>query len=63
MHQPKDTDWLNGYKTKTHMYAAYRRPNSDLETHTDRKQKDGKRYTMWMETNKKPEWKSLLHTK
>ena len=26
---------LNGYKNKTHMYAAYRRPTSDLETHTD----------------------------
>ena len=35
MHQPKDTDWLNGYKTKTHIYAAYRRPTSDLETHAD----------------------------
>ena len=31
----KDTDWLNGYKTKTHIYAAYRRPTSDLETNTD----------------------------
>ena len=31
----KDTDWLNGYKTKTHIYAAYRRPTSDLETHAD----------------------------
>ena len=26
---------LNGYKNKTHIYAAYRRPTSDLETHTD----------------------------
>ena len=26
---------LNGYKNKTHMYAAYRSPTSDLETHTD----------------------------
>ena len=34
MHQPKDADWLNGYKNKTLLYAAYRRPTSDLETHT-----------------------------
>jgi len=26
---------LNVYKTKTHIYAAYRRPTSDLETHTN----------------------------
>ena len=32
---PKDTDWLNGYKNKTHIYAVYKRPTSDLETHTD----------------------------
>ena len=23
MLQPKDTDWLNGYKNKTHIYAIY----------------------------------------
>ena len=33
MHQPKDTDWLNGYKNKTHINAAYKRLTSDLETH------------------------------
>ena len=26
MLQPKDTDWLNGYKNKTHTYAVYRDP-------------------------------------
>ena len=26
MLQPKDTDWLNGYKNKTHLYAVYRQP-------------------------------------
>ena len=34
MLQPKDTDWLNGYKTKTNKYAVYKRLTSDLETHT-----------------------------
>ena len=31
--QPKDTDWLNGYKNKTHKYAVYKKPTSDLKTH------------------------------
>ena len=33
--QPKDIDWLNGYKNKTHIYAVYKRPTSDLGTHTN----------------------------
>ena len=35
LNTPKDTDWLNGYKNKTHTYAVYKRSTSDLETHTD----------------------------
>ena len=31
----KDTDWMNGYKNKTHIYVAYKKPTSDLETHID----------------------------
>ena len=30
-----NTDWLNGYKNKTHIYVVYKRPTSDLGTHTD----------------------------
>ena len=26
---------LSGYKNKTHIYAVYKRPTSDLGTHTD----------------------------
>ena len=26
---------LNGYKKKTHIYAVYKRPTSDLGTHSD----------------------------
>ena len=33
MLQPKDTDWLNGYKNKTRIYAVYKKPTSDLKTH------------------------------
>ena len=36
MLQPKDTDWPNGYKNKTHIYAACKRPTSDLGTHRDK---------------------------
>ena len=36
MFQQKDIDWLNGYKNKTHIYAVYKRPTSDLGTqHTE----------------------------
>ena len=33
MLQPKDTDWLNGYKNKSHIYAVYKKPTSDLKTY------------------------------
>ena len=33
MLQPEDTDWLNGYKKKTHIYAVSKKPTSDLKTH------------------------------
>ena len=33
MLQPKDTDWLNGHKNKTHIDAVYKKPTSDLKTH------------------------------
>ena len=32
---PKDTNWLNGYKNKTHIYAVYKKPTSDLKIHID----------------------------
>ena len=40
--QPKDADWLNVYKNKTHMCAVYKKPTSDLKTHMDWKWEDGK---------------------
>ena len=39
MLQPKDTDWLNGYKNKTHIYAVYKRPTSALKTESERMEK------------------------
>ena len=35
MLQPKDIDWLNGYKNKIHIYAIYKKPTSDLKTHLE----------------------------
>ena len=49
MLQPKHTDWLNGYKNKTHIYAVYKRPALDRGTHKDWKWGDGKRFLMQME--------------
>ena len=33
MLQPKDTNWLKVYKNKTHIYAVYKKPTSDLKTY------------------------------
>ena len=45
MLQPKDTDRLSGYKNKTHIYAVYKKPTSDLKTRR----------------LKVREWKNILH--
>ena len=29
MLQPKGTDWLKGYKNKTHIYAVYKKPTGE----------------------------------
>ena len=55
MLQPKDTDWLNGYKNKTHIYAVYKKPTSDLKPHIDWKLEDGKIYSMQIRSKKKLE--------
>ena len=46
MLQTKYIDWLNGYKNKTHIYAVYKKPTSDLKTHR----------------LKVREWKNIFHT-
>ena len=53
MLQPKDKDWLNGYKNKTPIYAVYKRTTSNLGTHTDWKWRAGKSYFTQMETKNK----------
>ena len=52
MPQPKDKDWLNGYKNKIPIYAVYKRPTSNQGIHTDWKWTAGKRYFMQMETKR-----------
>ena len=55
MLQAKDTDWLNGYKNNTCIYVVYKRTTSDLETYTDWKWGEGKRYSMQIEIKRKLE--------
>ena len=35
MLQSKDTEWLNGYKNKTHIHVAYKRLTLALKTQGD----------------------------
>ena len=60
MPEPKYKDWLNGYKNKTTIYAVYKRPTSNLGTHTDWKWRAAKRYFMQMETKKKKKKKARV---
>ena len=63
MLQPKDTRYLNGYKNKTYIYAVCKRLTSDLETHTNWKREDEKRYSMQMKIKRKPDWQFLYQKK
>ena len=63
MLQPKDTDWLNGYKNKTSIYTVYQKPISGLETYIDGKWEDGKIYSMQIGSKRKLEWQSSYETK
>ena len=53
MPQPKDKDWLNGYKNKIPIYVVYKRPTLKQGTHTDWKWWAGKRYSTQRETKRK----------
>ena len=60
MLQPKDTNWLNGYKNETLIYAVYKKPSSDLKIHIDWKWEDGKIYSMHMWSKRKLELIAIL---
>ena len=51
--QPKDKDWLNGYKNRAPIYAVYKRPTSKQGTHTDGKWTAIELYFTQMDTKKK----------
>ena len=51
----KDTDWLNGYKNKTHIYAVYKKAMSDPKTHIHWKWEDERIYSIQMESKRKLE--------
>ena len=63
MLQPKDTDWLNGYKNKTHIYSVYKKPTSDLKICIDWKWEDGKIYSHANGKQKKAEVAILISDK
>ena len=63
MLQPKDTDWLNGYRNKSHIYAIYKKPTTDLKKHIHWKWEDRKIYPMQMESKRKLEEQSSYQTK
>ena len=45
-------EWI---QNKTHTYAVYKKPTSDLKTHIDWKWKDGKIYSLQMGSKRKLE--------
>ena len=59
MPQPKDRDWLNGYKNKTRIHSVYKKPTSDLKGHermgnifhANEKQKSSNEYQSSYQTN------------
>ena len=63
MAQPKDKDWMNGYKYKTPIYVVYKRPTSKQGTHRDWEWRAGKRYSMQIGTKRKQELGILISDK
>ena len=55
MLQQKNTDWLNGYKNKIHIYAIYKKHTSDTKIYIDQKWEDGKISSMQMGSKTKLE--------
>ena len=60
MLQPKDIDWLNGYKSKACINAIYNRPTSALEDTSRLKVRGWKKVFYANENQKKVEKQSIL---
>ena len=56
----RQIDWMDK-KTKTHIYAVYKKPTANLKTHIDWKWEDRKIYSMHWEA--KESWSSHSHIK
>ena len=50
--QKTQTGWMDKKKKKTHIYAVYKKPTSDLKTRIDWKWEDGKIYSKQVGTKK-----------
>ena len=58
MLQPKDTDWLNGYKNKTHIYTVCKKPYFRTKDTGRVKVGDGKKIPY---ANGSQSWSSNTH--
>ena len=55
MPQPKDKDWLNGYKNKTPIYPAPPQTKGYIQTESEGLEKEFFLYFMQIETKRKQE--------
>ena len=60
MLQPKDTDWLNGYKNKTHIHALYKKATSDRPQDTYRLKVRGWTYMFHTSSKQKKSGVAIL---
>ena len=63
MLQPKEKDWLNGYKNKTPIYAVYKRPLRNKGHIQTKSEGLEKKYFMQTETKRKQELAILISDK
>lgn len=63
MLQLKDTDWMNVYENKTHIYLVYKRPISDLERNlqTGKWERLEEDIPMQMDIKRKQEYKYIFY--
>ena len=61
MLQPKDTDWLNGYKNKTHRYGVYKK--STFRPHDTQRLKARGWKNIFHADGKQKSWSSNPHVR
>ena len=60
MSQPKEKDWMNGYKNKTPIYVVYKKPISKQGTHTCRLKVEGWKKVFHMNRDQKKAGVAIL---